>query len=105
MSHSQINYGHFINIVKKIAAKYITRGRRKEYVPRWTKECEQLLQLYRTTNIDNRIEWQSCYTVILLNLSREHKNAGVHEESRKEISSYIICKIFIPLKLIETSKL
>ncbi|CAM5121155.1 unnamed protein product [Eretmochelys imbricata] len=40
------NFGHFTNILKSSAKKYIPRGHHKTFTPCWTKESEPLLREY-----------------------------------------------------------
>ncbi|XP_049804080.1 uncharacterized protein LOC126242840 [Schistocerca nitens] len=43
------NYDRFTKLIIKAAHNSIPRGARKEYIPCWTKECEQLLDEYNKT--------------------------------------------------------
>lgn len=48
------NYDRFVGAVLSTAKKCMPRGFRKEYIPGWNKDCEDLYQSYITTN-DNEI--------------------------------------------------
>lgn len=64
------NYERFVNAIKASARQYIPRGFRKEYIPAWSKECDELYSQYqvshsaataddllKTLNISRREKW------------------------------------------------
>lgn len=48
------NYSRFVGVVKAAAKKFIPRGFRKEYIPGWSKETENLYNVYQNSpSIEN----------------------------------------------------
>lgn len=41
------NYDRFIGVIKAAVKKYIPRGYRKDYIPAWSPECEELWREYK----------------------------------------------------------
>lgn len=44
------NYNRFTGLLTRIAKKHIPRGYRKEYIPGWSQESEDLYNEYQETN-------------------------------------------------------
>lgn len=44
------NYGHFVGMVISTAKKCVPRGVRKDYIPGWSKESDDLYTIYKATN-------------------------------------------------------
>lgn len=50
------NYDRFTKAVKEVAKRTIPRGHRKQYIPGWSDECEELYQEYQLTHSNEKAD-------------------------------------------------